>query len=67
VPNAQDAGQDRSGIDPAELCPRQESMVDTLDQIKARTVIPPRVRGAAPAAAPVGVVQKVSILGSTGK
>ncbi len=66
VPNAQDAGQDRSGIDPAELCPLQESVVDTLDQIKARTVIPPRVRAAAPAApvpapAPARAPTKVSL------
>jgi adhesin transport system outer membrane protein len=36
VPSAQDAGQSRSGIDPAELCPLEETMVDTLDAIKAR-------------------------------
>ena len=40
VPSAQDAGQDRTGIDPAELCPLEESVVDTLDQIKARHEIP---------------------------
>ncbi len=51
VPNAKDAGQDRNGIDPAELCPLQESTVDTLEQIKSRTVITPRVRAAVPAAA----------------
>ena len=55
VPSAQDAGQDRSGIDPAELCPIEESVVDTMDRIKAQTVIPVRVRttpAPAPAAAP---------------
>ena len=58
VPNAQDAGQDRSGNDPVELCPLEESTVDTLEQIKARIVIPSRVRAAAPAAgaAPTKVV-----------
>lgn len=56
VPSAQDAGQDRSGIDPAELCPLEESMVDTLDKIKADTVIPSRARPAAPAVAPVAPI-----------
>ncbi len=50
VPSPQDAGQDRGGIDPAELCPLEESVVDTLDKIKAQTVIPPRVRAPAPVA-----------------
>jgi adhesin transport system outer membrane protein len=52
VPSLQDAGQDRSGIDPAELCPIEESTVDTLDKIKAETVIPSRARAVTP------VVQK---------
>jgi adhesin transport system outer membrane protein len=53
VPSARDAGQDRVGIDLAELCPLEESMVDTLEKIKAETVIPPLTRTAAPVAAPV--------------
>ena len=65
VPNVQDAGQDRSGIDPAELCPLEESVVATLDQIKAQTVIPPRARAAAPLAAaapaPAPAPTKVSL------
>lgn len=48
VPSAQDAGQDRAGIDPAELCPMEESVVDTIDRIKAKTPIPQRVRTAPP-------------------
>lgn len=36
VPNAKDAGQDREGIDPAELCPPEEAAVDTVAAIKAR-------------------------------
>lgn len=56
VPSPQDAGQDRSGIDPAELCPLEESLVDTLDKIKQETVIPARVRAApAPAAVPAKI------------
>ena len=50
VPSAQDAGQDRDGIDPAELCPVEETMVDTMEKIKASLVIPPRARAAVPAA-----------------
>jgi len=50
VPSAQDAGQSRSGIDPAELCPLEETMVDTLDKIKAAIVVPPRARAATPVA-----------------
>ena len=53
VPTAQDAGQDRSGIDPVELCPLEAPQVDTLEQIKARLVIVPRIQGALPLAAPV--------------
>ena len=49
VPSLQDAGQDRNGIDPAEVCPMEESVVDTLDKIKAATVVPVRVRAKAPA------------------
>lgn len=52
VPSATDAGQERSGIELAELCPMEESVVDTLDKIKAQTVIPPRAR-AATSVAPV--------------
>ncbi|MBE0474495.1 TolC family outer membrane protein [Rhodoferax sp.] len=63
VPSAQDAGQDRAGIDPAELCPIEESLVDTLDQIKASVVIPPRARAVVPAAAPA--VTKVSLAAET--
>jgi adhesin transport system outer membrane protein len=51
LPSAQDAGQDRAGIDPAELCPLDETMVDTLDKIKSGVVVPPRARAVVPAAA----------------
>ena len=42
VPNAQDAGQDRTSIDPAELCPQEELTVDTVDAIKARFATAPK-------------------------
>ena len=42
VPSLQEAGQDRTSIDPNELCPVQESAVETLEQIKAGLTIPTR-------------------------
>ena len=51
LPSAQDAGQDRAGIDPAELCPLDETMVDTLEKIKKDVVVPTRARAVIPAAA----------------
>lgn len=51
VPNAQDAGQDRNGIDPSELCPLEGSPIPTIDKIMADAVIPPRARVALPVAA----------------
>lgn len=64
VPNAQDAGQDRNGIDPSELCPLEESAVDTMEKIKKETVIPPRSRAAAPAA-PAPASAKISLSADT--
>ncbi len=65
MPNAKDAGQDRTSIDPAELCPLEESVVDTLDKIKATTVIPVRARPAPPAPkaapAPAPAPTKISL------
>lgn len=67
VPNAQDAGQDRGGIDPVELCPVEETMVDTLDKIKAETVIPSRARAAVTPVAPAAAVAptKISLAADT--
>ena len=66
VPNVQDAGQDRDRIDPAELCPLEDVVVDTIDQIKADNVIPPQTRPAAAAAAPVAKQPaKVRLAGDT--
>ncbi len=66
VPSPQDAGQDRNSIDPAELCPVEESVSDTMDKIKAEIVIPVRAR-AAPAPAPVAAKApaKVSLAADT--
>jgi adhesin transport system outer membrane protein len=35
VPSAQDAGQDRNGIEPAELCPQEAVEVDSIDKLTA--------------------------------
>ena len=55
VPSAKDAGQERQQIDPADLCPMEETVVDSIEKIKAQVVLPPRLtKLAAPvAAAPV--------------
>lgn len=36
MPSADEAGQDRDGIDPADLCSQEVTVVDTVDAIKAR-------------------------------
>ena len=54
VPSAKDAGQDRDGMDPAELCPFDTPVLLTVDKAKAVADAPqrPRPAAAAPAAAP---------------
>jgi adhesin transport system outer membrane protein len=52
MPSAQDAGVELDGLSPANLCPMEESVVETLEKIKAQVVIPVRTRSA-PAPAPV--------------
>jgi adhesin transport system outer membrane protein len=54
MPSAQDAGVESDGLSPADLCPMEESVVDTLEKIKAQVVIPVRTRSA-PAPMPVPV------------
>ncbi len=51
VPSAKDAGQDREGMDPAELCPFETPALLMIDKSKAVADAPPRPRPAA--AAPV--------------
>ncbi len=70
VPSAQEAGQDRAAMDPADLCPLEESVVDTVEKIKAQTVIPVRARARAapapaPAPAPSPAPTKVSLAADT--
>ena len=54
MPTAAEAGVESDGLSPADLCPMEESVVDTLEKIKAQVVIPVRTR-AAPAPAPIAV------------
>lgn len=66
LPSAQDAGQNRAGIDPAELCPLDETTVDTLDKIKNEAVIPMRARTTLAAATPAApAAAKVSLAADT--
>ncbi|MGK2953670.1 MAG: TolC family outer membrane protein [Thiobacillus sp.] len=69
VPGARDAGQDRDGIDPAELCPREEFTVETLDAIKARYVTPTRTPRSYVVLlpSPDGSVGKVVVTGQHGE
>jgi len=61
VPTAKDAGQERERIDPADLCPMDEVVVDSIEKIKAETVLPARVIRpvAAAIAKPAAVVAAV--------
>jgi len=66
IPSAKDAGQEREQVDPAELCLTNDVVVDTIEKIKAETVLPARVRPAvvapvAPPAAPKPAVTKVRL------
>ena len=68
VPVAQDVGQDRASIDPTGLCPLDEVVVDTVEKIKAQTVIPVRARAApapAPTLTPAPAPTKVSLAADT--
>ncbi len=61
VPTAKDAGQERDRIDPADLCPLEDAVVDSIEKIKAEAVLPARVRRtAAPVVAP-SVVTRIRL------
>ncbi|MBV7544210.1 TolC family outer membrane protein [Acidovorax sp. sic0104] len=49
MPSAADAGQQRSGIDPADLCPAEFPVVVTVDKAQAVADTPVRPRAALPA------------------
>lgn len=65
LPSPQDAGQDRAGIDPAEICPLDETTVDTLEKIKNEAVMPVRARPTPAPAAPAAAATKVSLSADT--
>ena len=48
LPSSQALGMDAADVDPATLCPLEESAVDSLEQIKAATIIPTRAKAALP-------------------
>jgi adhesin transport system outer membrane protein len=53
APTAQDAGQDRTTVDAADLCLLDEMAVDTVEKIKAGIVVPVRTRAVAAPPSPV--------------
>ena len=53
IPSAKDAGQERTQIDPADLCPIDEAVVDSIEKIKAGVVLVPRARTASSVTKPV--------------
>ena len=53
IPSAKDAGQERTQIDPADLCPIDETVVESIESIKANVVLAPRARSASTLARPV--------------
>ena len=66
LPSLQDVGQDRPGrLDPSQVCPVEDSVIQTMDQIKAGLVIPTRTRvvAAPPPSAPLA--SKLSLAADT--
>lgn len=72
VPTAQEAGQDHSTIDQTELCPLDETDVDTVDAIKARLAAPVK-RASGPGSyvvlipSPDGSIGRVAVQGKHGQ
>ena len=72
VPTAQDVGQENSSIDPVELCPLDETEVDTIDAIKARLAGPVK-RATGPGSyvvlipSPDGSIGRVAVQGQQGQ
>lgn len=64
LPTPEDTGADAGGVAAADLCPLEESVVDTLEKIKSEIVIPARGKPAAPA--PVVVAPVAAPAPSTG-
>lgn len=60
-PDAAAIGQDRGTFNPAEICPLEAPVVDSLEKIKASIVVPPVPPVAVPVAAPAPLPAKVSL------
>jgi adhesin transport system outer membrane protein len=54
VPSAEDVGAQAGGVAQADLCPLDETVVDTLEKIKAEVAIPVRSKAAPPPVAATG-------------
>ena len=72
VPSTKDAGQDRTRIDAAELCPAEVSAIDTVDSIKARFAPAPKRPVAAGSyvvliPSPDGSIGRVTVQGKQGQ
>ena len=67
VPSAADAGQDRDHIDPADLCPLEASVVDTVDAIKARFLTKGPGSYVVLMPSPDGSIGRVTVQGQQGK
>ena len=48
LPDAKDAGQDRTGVDPSDLCLLDEVSTESIEKIKASIVVPMRARAMPP-------------------
>ena len=65
MPSLQDAGQDRAGrLDPSELCPTDDSVLESMEKIKAGLVIPVRTRVVAPPSS-IPPASKISLAADT--
>ena len=71
IPTAEDAGAQSEGVDAVDLCPLEETVVETLEKIKAEVAPPPPVRSkpaplampvALPVAAPVKDCGRITLL-----
>ncbi|WP_296490130.1 TolC family outer membrane protein [Rhodoferax sp.] len=67
MPSAADAGQDRDHTDPADLCPLDTSVVDTVDAIKARFVTKGPGSYVVLIPSPDGSIGRVTVQGKQGE
>ena len=66
MPSLQDAGQDRDGrLDPSQLCPVDDSVLESMEKIKAELVIPVRTKFVAAPPPSTPPVSKLSLAADT--